>query len=288
MEALLYNQTWRCVGGGESCARSGEGTGVPFDSGDSARWVPSEGQLRYAARMEILGRLLGGAAHDFANLMMGIMGHADLLRTEVQPGSDQARDLDTLHSLAEQGAALTQQLFAFGPRRRVKVAAVDVNSAIRDATAMMERLVGESIELEFKPGGSLGRIRADKSEIAEALMILALNARDAMPEGGRLTIETGRAEGGAPAGGHPVGPGRHVMVTVSDTGCGMSEETLERIFEPFFSTRDEGEGAGLGLAALDAVARARNWEVTVRSKPGRGTTFQLYIPCVLENESPCG
>ena len=239
-----------------------------------------------AERMEALGRLTGGIVHDFNNLLFVITGQVELARrllSREHPAF--ARLAPVLHA-AERAAALNRQLLAFGRGSPEELCPVDLNAVVAQLDRMLQRVIGEGFRVEIRAGPGLGRVRADVTEMEQLLLNLALNARDAMPGGGRLTIETRDLEiaGGADP---PAPPGRYVMVAVCDEGVGMDEETRKRIFEPFFTTKPEGAGSGLGLATVHRIVERHGGRIRVDSVPGRGTTFQVYLPCLDESaEAP--
>jgi signal transduction histidine kinase len=233
-----------------------------------------------AERMEALGRLTGGIVHDLNNLLFVITGQVELARRLLRPEHPAfARLAPALHA-AERAAALNRQLLEFGRGSPADLRPVDLNAVVAQLDRMLQRVIGEDVKVEVRAGRGLGRVRGDVAEMERLLLNLALNARDAMPGGGRLTIETRDVE---IAGGSdpPAPPGRYVLVAVSDEGLGMDEETRKRIFEPFFTTKPEG--AGLGLATVNGIVELSGGCIRVDSEPGRGTTFQVYLPCLDES-----
>lgn len=239
-----------------------------------------EAQLRHAQKMESLGQLAGGVAHDFNNLLTAILGHVELALEEVEPDSTLALSLNQIARAGQRAATLTRQLLAFSRRGAVRPEVLDPRQVLADMELMLRRLLGETITLELRLLGS-GYVRADAGHFEQIIMNLVVNARDAMPHGGRLTIETAdRAVG--PAGHTPNGPapGRYVVCTARDTGCGMDADTLDCIFEPFFTTKPPGQGTGLGLATVYGIVRQAGGCVTVASRPGQGTTFEVFLPLV--------
>ena len=240
-----------------------------------------EAELLHAQRLEAVGRLAGGIAHDFNNLLTIITGYTELLLGELEPASRLREPAGLIRQAGEQAAALTQQLLAFSRRQFVQPCDLDVNVVVTNLARMLQRVIGEDIELalELRPG--LPCVRADPRQIEQVLMNLAVNARDAMPHGGRLRLATADVTLDAAQGQHllPGAPaGRYVRLSVDDTGCGMDAGTRERIFEPFFTTKDVGKGTGLGLATVYGIVTQADGHLHVESEPGRGTTFEVYLP----------
>jgi two-component system cell cycle sensor histidine kinase/response regulator CckA len=239
-----------------------------------------EDQLRQAQKMEALGRLAGGVAHDFNNLLTGIIGYADLLMSGRGADDPMYEDLAQIKRAGERAAALTSQLLAFSRRQILDPRVLDLNTVVADMEKMLRRLLGEDIELFTRLAPNLDRVRADPGQIEQVILNLAVNARDAMPQGGRLTLSTAMAiPDEALLRAHPeMHRGPHVLLTVSDTGCGMDEPTRTRLFEPFFTTKEIGKGTGLGLATIYGIVKQSEGQITVESAPGRGTTFRIYLP----------
>jgi two-component system cell cycle sensor histidine kinase/response regulator CckA len=227
-----------------------------------------EAELLSAQKLESLGRLAGGVAHDFNNLLTGIIGYASLLLERANGDGELRRDLNEIVRAADRAAELTKQLLAFGRRQVLKPRPLDLNSALDDVGTLLGRLLGEGVELVIDRGESLGTVRADPGQIEQVIVNLAVNARHAMPSGGRLTIETRNAGDDA------------VELVFTDTGIGMDEDTLAQIFEPFFTTREQG--VGLGLASVHGIVHQSGGEVSVVSAPGEGATFTVRLPRVLE------
>ncbi|HJQ27149.1 MAG TPA: ATP-binding protein [Blastocatellia bacterium] len=235
-------------------------------------------QLRQAQKMEAIGRLAGGVAHDFNNLLTAIIGYGQLLQTQFEPSEPAQNDIAEIVKAGQRAAALTSQLLAFSRKQVIQPKVLDLNAVIADLQKMLGRLIGEHIELVAQPDARLGRIKADPGQIEQVVMNLAINARDAMPQGGRLTISTSNLR--LTEAGPNTLPGDYVVLTVSDTGCGMDRETLSHIFEPFFTTKEMGRGTGLGLSTVYGIVRQSGGDIHVDSAPGRGTTFKIYIPRV--------
>jgi nitrogen-specific signal transduction histidine kinase/CheY-like chemotaxis protein len=243
-----------------------------------------EEQLLQTQKMEAVGRLAGGVAHDFNNLLMVIRGHADLLLESPGPPDSQDRRVKQIQMAAERAASLTQQLLAYSRKHVIAPKVLDLNSIVTEMGKMLPPMIREDIELVTVPNAKLGRVKADPNQIEQVLMNLAANARDAMPRGGKLTIETADVELDEVYTRHHAGvrPGAYVMLAVSDTGCGMDAETRSHIFEPFFTTKEKGKGTGLGLASVYGTVKQSGGYIWVYSEPGHGTTFKVYLPRIEE------
>ena len=238
-----------------------------------------EAQLLHAQRLESIGRLAGGVAHDFNNLLTAILGYAELARADLPVPHPAQASLRQVQAAAERATGLTRQLLAFARRQVIAPSRLDLNQLVLDLHPMLERLLGEDIELATRTEPGLWRVRADASQIEQVVLNLAVNARDAMPEGGRLVVQTSNAMLERTIDrGEEIAPGRYVLLEVSDTGCGMDEPTLARAFEPFFTTKSQERGTGLGLSTCYGIVRQSAGHVFGFSEPGRGTTFKVFLP----------
>jgi len=230
-----------------------------------------EERLRESQKMEAIGRLAGGVAHDFNNLLTVISGYTQLSRTDLSPGHPSQPALEEVLKAAERAAGLTGQLLAFGRRQAAQPGILNLSAVFAETERMLRRLIGEHIDVVTIPGPDAGHVRIDPVQMQQMLLNLAVNARDAMPEGGKLVLEAARCD-------------RHsspwVVLSVTDTGHGMEEETLRHIFEPFYTTKGVGKGTGLGLATVYGIVKQNQGEVEVSSRPGAGTTFRIYLPQV--------
>jgi PAS domain S-box-containing protein len=240
-----------------------------------------ESQLRHAQRMEPLGRLAGGVAHDFNNLLNVITGYGEMLRRDLPAGAAQRR-ADAILKAAERAAGLTHQLLAFSRRQVLQPRVIDLNTVVADFHAMVSRLLGERIRLSLRLDEGLGRVQADPGQVEQVLMNLVVNARDAMPSGGAIRMETRNVDLDERYVEEHVGahPGPHVLLAVTDDGVGMDEETRRHIFEPFFTTKGKGRGTGLGHATVYGIVKPCGGYNCVESQRGRGTTFQVFLPRV--------
>jgi len=251
---------------------------------DVTERVQLEQQLRQAQKMEAVGRLAGGIAHDFNNILTAITGYADLLLEDLGATDPRRQDADEIHKAADRAAGLTRQLLAFSRQQVLQPTVLEVNKLVSDLEKMLRRLLGEDVELGTRLAPTTGRVKADPGQLEQVIMNLAVNARDAMPNGGKLTLETGNVDlDEAYAADHyPARAGPFVMLAVSDTGIGMSEETQVHMFEPFFTTKEKGRGTGLGLATVYGIIKQSGGFIWVYSEVGHGTTFKLYLPRVEE------
>ncbi len=234
--------------------------------------------LRQSQKLEAVGRLAGGIAHDFNNVLTAIAGYAELIAASVPPESRIAADVREIRQAVARAATLTAQLLAFARRQVLRPAVIDLNAIVTDMANLLRRAVGEHIELRLRLAPGPGSIRADRNQMEQAILNLALNARDAMPGGGTLLIETGEARLNEQ---HPLlglEAGRYVTLAVADNGCGMDAETRAHLFEPFFTTKEVGKGTGLGLATVYGIVRQSGGAIEVESEPGLGSTFRIYLP----------
>jgi signal transduction histidine kinase len=244
----------------------------------------AEERLRQAQKMEAIGQLAGGVAHDFNNVLGVILGYGEMLVQSLPAGGrDHDRATQILQATAR-GASLTRQLLTFSRQQPMEARVLDLASSVGHIESMLKRLIGENIDVSIVSDGRVGRVKADPTQIEQVIMNLVINARDAMPDGGRLIVETSSVEIDAEyAASHPdARPGPHVMLAVSDNGSGMSVETLSHIFEPFFTTKELGRGTGLGLATVYGIVRQSGGHLAVYSEVGRGTSFKIYLPRVVE------
>jgi hypothetical protein len=249
-----------------------------------------EDQLRQAQKLESVGRLAAGVAHDFNNLLTVINGFSRLLLRGMEAGDPLREGLEEIHKAGERAAGLTQQLLAFSRKQMLQPRVLDLNRVVDEMRPMLERLMGEDVEVCVKLHAEATTIRADPHQLGQVLMNLAVNSRDAMPNGGRISIETGLVQWGeseiqSRPGAHA---GPYVMLAVSDTGVGMNEETRGHIFEPFFTTKGVGKGTGLGLSTIHGIVEQSGGYIEAVSEVGRGTTFKIYMPKVVDAQADSG
>jgi signal transduction histidine kinase/CheY-like chemotaxis protein len=239
-----------------------------------------EVRLRQAHKMEAVGRLAGGVAHDFNNLLTVIRGNSDLLRERGNADTAQLRYLEQIQKAADRAVSMTRQLLAFSRMQVLQPQVLDLNTTISEMSKMIPRLIGENIEFSFLPEPNLARVLADPGQVEQVFLNLAVNARDAMPDGGKLLVQTRNMTIGATEARQrpPMSPGEYVLLSVADSGQGMSAETRAHIFEPFFTTKEVGKGTGLGLATVYGVVKQSGGFIWVKSAVGKGTTFEIYLP----------
>jgi PAS domain S-box-containing protein len=268
---------------------SGERTGSLVLLRDVTERRMLEEQLRQAQKMEAVGKLAGGVAHDFNNLLTAIIGFSTLAEEDVPEESPARPALAQVRRSAEQAAALTRQLLAFGRRQLLQPEPIDINDVIRQMEPMLRRLIGEDIEVATEYGDDLPIVDADRTQLQQIVLNLAVNARDAMPAGGHLTLRTGRIHTpGRSDGGPDVPAGDYVWLEVSDTGQGIAPEAIDRIFEPFFTTKAFGQGTGLGLSTVYGIAKQSGGDVMVTSAPGMGAIFRVLLPARPVTAGPLG
>ena len=238
----------------------------------------TEEQLRHSQKMEAIGRLAGGVAHDFNNLLGIVTACTELLRAHAN--AESLEYVDNIREAATRGASLTRQLLAFSRRQQVQMQLLDLNQRLKEVSKLLRPLMGEDVQIVISPRSDTAIVEADPGQIDQIVMNLAVNARDAMPKGGKLIVETGVFDfDDSFAREHPgMGAGRYVMLAVSDNGTGMNEATRSRIFEPFFTTKDIGKGTGLGLSTVYGIVKQSGGHIWVYSEPSRGTTFKIYLP----------
>ena len=243
----------------------------------------SEEELRHSQKMEAVGRLAGGVAHDFNNLLTAIIGYAELISTRVTSNTLAKQNADLIRKAGEQAAALTKQLLAFSRKQILQPKVIDLNELVGDMEKLLRRVIGERFSLQTYRDAEIGRVKADPSQIEQVVLNLGVNARDAMPRGGELVIRTANVRldrTTAPQISASLAAGDYVLLSVTDTGAGMDEETKAHIFEPFFTTKGPGKGTGLGLATVYGIVRQTGGGISVDTEPGKGSTFRIYLPMV--------
>jgi two-component system, cell cycle sensor histidine kinase and response regulator CckA len=287
-EPVTFHVEWK--NGSYAChveplrGADGEDLGVICMALDITDRKELEERFRQAQKMEAVGRLAGGIAHDFNNLLMVIQGYADLLAERLPAGDPARRSAEQIQMASQRAASLTQQLLAFSRKQILAPKVLSVHTVVSDMEKILRRLIGEDIHLETSSEKDLGLVKADRSQIEQVILNLAVNARDAMPGGGRLTIETANVELDASFARDPqvLAPGNYVMLSVTDSGTGMDTDTQAHIFEPFFTTKEKGKGTGLGLATVYGIVKQSGGYVWVYSEPGLGATFKIYLPRIAE------
>ncbi|MEK7383432.1 MAG: ATP-binding protein, partial [Elusimicrobiota bacterium] len=240
----------------------------------------TEQQLRQAQKMEAVGRLAGGVAHDFNNLLTTILGYCEMLREGMPKKDPRQEEVEEIQNAADRAAALTRQLLAFSRRQILAPRILDINDSLKEIEKMLRRLIGEDIELVMKLDSKLKSVKADPGQMTQVIMNLAVNSRDAMPKGGRLLIETRNLvlDEGILTRHDFVASGPYVLISVSDTGCGMSAEVQAHLFEPFYTTKEKGKGTGLGLSTVYGIIKQSNGYIWAYSEPDKGAVFKIYLP----------
>ena len=256
------------------------------------RWVRRRAEAterqQQSQRLEAIGQLAGGIAHDFNNLLTAILGNASFVLASTAPDDPRHADVREIERAAERAAELTRQLLAFSRKQILRPTTLDLNTVLAQTMRMLTRLVGEHIEVTVRPTAGLGTVLADAAQLEQVIVNLVVNARDAMPDGGKLTIETRNVILGADFASQHIGasPGPYVLMAFTDTGVGMDQATQDRIFEPFFTTKARGQGTGLGLATAYGIVKQSGGSLSVYSEPNRGTTFKVYLPRVTDDVQP--
>ncbi|HVW86659.1 MAG TPA: ATP-binding protein [Bryobacteraceae bacterium] len=267
--------------------RAGRIAGVIVTIRDTTRRREAEDQLSRSQKMDALARMAGGVAGDFNNLLTVITGYGEMLRGELPSSNPLRRFADEIIFAADRAAAVTRQLMAFSRHQSPQTRVLDLNASITSMETMLRRLLGERIEVVLIPGPGVLRIKADPGHVEQVIVNLAMNSRDAMPNGGKFMIETSQVELMADTPGRPgsLSPGSFVVLTVSDTGIGMDANTRSRLFEPFFTTKGQGKSTGLGLSIVYGIVKQSGGDISVYSQPGAGTIFEIYLPKSKEQEA---
>ncbi len=261
---------------------AGDVVGASVIARDVTAQKRTEGQLRQSQKMEAIGRLAGGVAHDFNNVLGIINACAEFLRDRIDPAAEPSLYVENIKKAIERGTSLTKQLLAFSRTSAVQPRVLDLNERLRDISKLLRPLLGDDIEILIVPRTTSAVVEADPGQLDQIVVNLALNARDAMPRGGKFILETGAMtlDAGFAEKDQAMVPGKYIMLAVSDTGTGMNEGTVSRIFEPFFTTKEAGKGTGLGLATVYGIVKQSAGHIMVYSEPGQGTTFKIYLPSV--------
>jgi two-component system cell cycle sensor histidine kinase/response regulator CckA len=239
-----------------------------------------EEQLRHSQKLEAVGRLAGGVAHDFNNLLTVIIGYAEMAGSRLSSNDPLLADIQEVKKAGERASILVRQLLAFSRRQILQPVMLDLNQSVRDLDQMFPRLLGENITLKTYLSPEIAQVRADAGQMEQVIVNLAINSRDAMPKGGEFTIQTSNVDVGPDFAINQlqVNPGSYVLLAITDTGLGMTPETMARLFEPFFTTKERGKGTGLGLSTVYGIVRQSGGGIHVQSEPGKGTTFYVYLP----------
>jgi len=275
---------WRHVEGiGKNLLNDPVVAAIVFNSRDITERRKLEEQFLQSQKVQAIGQLAGGVAHDFNNILTAIIGHSELMLQRIPPADTLHSNADEIQKAAHRAAGLTRQLLAFSRKQVLQPKVIDLNAVIAEMNKMLQRLLGENIKLVTKVERQLGRVKADRSQMEQVLLNLSVNARDAMPKGGTLTIQTENVGLGTNS---DAGSGQYVLVSVRDTGVGMSREVQARIFEPFFTTKELGKGTGLGLATCHGIIKQSGGHIGVFSELGKGTTFKVLLPRVNEPLDP--
>ncbi len=262
--------------------RNGQAKKLVIVNRDITERKQLEQQLQVAQKVEAIGRLSGGIAHDFNNILGVIIGYTEALQKRMRPEDAFREAIDEIQRAAKRAASLTQQLLAFSRKQVLEPTILDLNAVIRDMEKMLGSLMGEHVAFELALSNSLGKVKADRTQLEQVILNLSVNARDAMPGRGKLTIETSNLRIAEADPGHPayMQPGSYVLLKFMDTGCGMTREVQAHIFEPFFTTKETGKGTGLGLATVYGVVKQSGGYILVDSEPGKGATFEIYLPLI--------
>ena len=285
--------TWRAFEGMLKTTRPGQPRGYVLNARDITERQASESalrqsndMLRHAQKMEAVGRLAGGVAHDFNNLLTAIMGYGDIIREQLAPDHSMRHEVDEICKAADRAHALTRQLLAFSRKQVLEPKVLNLNTVVAEVRKLLGRLIGEHIELKTVLQPAIGSVRVDPGQMEQVLINLAVNARDAMKDGGCITISTGEVDLDQPLqqANHTVKPGRYVTLEISDTGHGMTEDVQSHLFEPFFTTKEVGQGTGLGLSMVYGIMEQSGGHILFESNPGQGTTFSLYLPRLPRSE----
>ncbi len=249
---------------------------------DITQRLALEEQLRLSQKLEAVGRLAGGVAHDFNNLLTVIAGHGDLLARQLQDGDARRHGIEEIRKAAERAASLTRQLLAFSRKQVLQPKVLDLNEVLSEIQVVLRRVLGEDIDLATRLDPGIGRVRVDPGQIEQVVLNIAVNARDAMPTGGRLSLETTNVFLDAEFSRQhpPTPPGRYVLLSIADSGCGMDEETCAHLFEPFYTTKEVGKGTGLGLPTVYGIVKQSGGYIWAETAPNQGTTFRIYLPIV--------